>query len=130
MAEDTLHRTRPASADGEEPASRLVRQALDETRNLVRLEVALARDELRRELGHVKVGAVALAGAAFFAASAFTDAPRGGRARVRDVVAGGTRHRRGLGFSSAMALVRLGGWRKMPLRPMGGDLRRTPSSPT
>jgi hypothetical protein len=43
----------------EPPVTELIREALDDTRELVRIEVALARDELRHEVASAKVGAVA-----------------------------------------------------------------------
>ena len=41
------------------PASDLMRQALDDTRELVKLEVALARDEVRKDLLSVRTTAIA-----------------------------------------------------------------------
>lgn len=49
----------------DEPTGELIREALDETRELVRLEVALAREEVKSELAQVKAGSMSLgAGAA------------------------------------------------------------------
>ncbi|HXX68495.1 MAG TPA: phage holin family protein [Polyangiaceae bacterium] len=63
--DETIHRGAPApSPAGEESAGELVREALDETRALVRLEVALAREEIKDELTKAKVGAAAIGGAA------------------------------------------------------------------
>jgi hypothetical protein len=56
----------------EEPAAQLIREALDEMRNLVRLEVALAREEAQSELARAKASAIALAAAAVLAISAFS----------------------------------------------------------
>jgi hypothetical protein len=50
--------------EAEEPTAELVREVLDESRKLVRIELALARDELRTELGAAKRGAIALGAAA------------------------------------------------------------------
>ncbi|MGH7270695.1 MAG: phage holin family protein [Polyangiaceae bacterium] len=47
-------------------------EVLDSTRELVRLEVALARDDVATELGRAKIGAVALGVSAGVAFSAFT----------------------------------------------------------
>jgi hypothetical protein len=47
----------------EAPTAELVREALDETRELVRLEVALAREELTAELSRAKVAVASLAAA-------------------------------------------------------------------
>jgi hypothetical protein len=46
-----------------EPTAELVREALDETRELVRLEVALARQELTAELSRAKAGVASFAAA-------------------------------------------------------------------
>jgi len=63
MAE-TIHRDAPTRPpDVEESAGELVREALDETRALVRLEVALAHEEVKAELAKAKVGAIAMGGA-------------------------------------------------------------------
>lgn len=53
-----------SSAAGADSAGQLVREALDETRALVRLEVALAHEEIKTELARARVGAVALAAGA------------------------------------------------------------------
>jgi hypothetical protein len=45
---------------------------MDETRELVRLEVALAREELKEELAFAKVAGVALGGAGAMAIASFT----------------------------------------------------------
>lgn len=52
------------STQQEHSTAELVREALEETRALVRLELALAREELRSELSRAKVGAVTLGAAA------------------------------------------------------------------
>jgi uncharacterized membrane protein YqjE len=49
------------------PTSELVRQTLDETKELVRLEVALARQDLRSELARVKTAGILLGIAAALA---------------------------------------------------------------
>lgn len=49
-----------ASTQDREPTSELFREAVDETRELVRLEVALAKEELRSELTRAKFGGIAL----------------------------------------------------------------------
>jgi hypothetical protein len=52
-AEETPRRAHASAAD-------LVRDAIDEARELVRLEVALAKDEARTELYETRAGAIAL----------------------------------------------------------------------
>ena len=49
------------------PTGELLRQTLDETKELVRLEVALAREDLRSELKQVKTAGILLGIAAAFA---------------------------------------------------------------
>ena len=56
------------TADGGE----LLREAAEEVRDLAKCEIRLAREEIRTEFAQVKAGAIALAGAALLAVSAFT----------------------------------------------------------
>jgi hypothetical protein len=55
-----------------EPTGQLIREAIDETRHLVQLEVALARAEMRAEIAQAKAGAITLAVAAVAGIAAFT----------------------------------------------------------
>jgi hypothetical protein len=59
-------------ADGTESNVRLVREAIDEARDLVRLEVALAREELSEEMGRARGGMIAFGSAAVLAMAGFT----------------------------------------------------------
>jgi protein-S-isoprenylcysteine O-methyltransferase Ste14 len=61
MAGDLPFRREPTLR---EPTTRLARDALRELSNLVRLEVALAREELRTEVTHARRAGVALGAAA------------------------------------------------------------------
>jgi len=72
MPEETMKENVVPAPEAEEPTGELIREALEETRDLVRLEVALAREELKAELTHAKVGGFALASAAGAGISAFT----------------------------------------------------------
>lgn len=68
---------RPADEDGvgpvrEDSAGDLVREAIAETRELVRLEVALAREEIKTEMTRAKAGAIAMAVAATAAVCGLT----------------------------------------------------------
>jgi Putative Actinobacterial Holin-X, holin superfamily III len=47
----------------DEPTARLIREALDQARELVRVEAALAREEMRIDLVRAKAAAAALGGA-------------------------------------------------------------------
>jgi hypothetical protein len=55
-----------------ETATQLVREALEQMRELVRLEVALAREEARDEWVRARAAAVALGGGAVFALMGLT----------------------------------------------------------
>lgn len=55
-----------------EPTAELFREAVDETRELVRLEVELAKEELRDEIGRAKIGAIALGAGGGLALSGVT----------------------------------------------------------
>lgn len=56
----------------DEPTERLLREAFEGTRDLVRLEVALAREEARIELARAKTSAALLGAAAGAAVAAIT----------------------------------------------------------
>jgi uncharacterized membrane protein YqjE len=53
---DRIHPQAPILAA--EPTSKLLRQTIDETKELVRLELALAREELSEDLQRLKVAAI------------------------------------------------------------------------
>lgn len=55
-----------------EPTGELIREALDETRELVKLEVALAREELKAELTQAKAAGISIGAAGALALSALT----------------------------------------------------------
>jgi uncharacterized membrane protein YqjE len=71
MIDDIEGKAVAASAEADRTAQ-LIRVALDETRKLVQLEVALAREEFAEEVAQVKMGAIALALAAMAAVLAIT----------------------------------------------------------
>jgi len=94
----------------------LIREALGDGQELVRIEVALARDELGREIAAARTSAIALACAAALAVAAFTMfvvalvlAVRTGWAAA--VVAGGIL----LAAAIGLGLV---GWSAMPKKPL------------
>jgi hypothetical protein len=58
--------------DPKEPTLQLIRDALDEGRELVRLEIALAREEVTAELRQARANAVVFAGAAVGSIAAIT----------------------------------------------------------
>jgi hypothetical protein len=72
MLDHTKPEAVPEVRDIEEPTAELIREALDETRDLVRLEVALAREELKAEIAHAKLAGISLGSAAAAAVAAFT----------------------------------------------------------
>jgi hypothetical protein len=57
---------------GEPPVTDLIREVLGDTRELVRIEVALARDDVRHEVAAAKTSAIALGSAAVASIAAFT----------------------------------------------------------
>ncbi len=72
MPNDTEPGGRPGGPEPDDLALDLLREAFDETRQLVALEVALAREELRAELTGAKRGGTALGLAAGLALGAAT----------------------------------------------------------
>ena len=63
----------PVHAVGDErPLAELMKEALDETRELVKLEVALAREEVRKETREAKAAGIGIGAAAALAISGFT----------------------------------------------------------
>ncbi len=99
-----------------EPTAELIREALDETRELVRLEVALARHEMKAELMRAKAGGVALGAAAglalsgltmFFVAIANAFAMVWLAALLIGVI-----------LTCLAAMLALGGWMSLPKEPM------------
>jgi uncharacterized membrane protein YqjE len=68
---DDIEGKAEAASPNEERTAHLIRVALDETRELVQLEVALAREEFREEVAQAKMGGIALGLAAMAGVSAF-----------------------------------------------------------
>jgi len=106
----------------EASAAQLVREAIDETRQLVKLEVELAKDEMRLELADAKksaimfgVAAVAalLAAAMMFVALALAIFPGPIPALVIGIV-----------LVAAAAILGLVGFRKAPKKPLEKTRRR------
>lgn len=85
----------PTEAFEEVPTTTLVREMLDEAKELVRLEVQLAKDDAKIELNHLKMSAIVFgiaAGVAIIGASTLAVAlvlALGGTALVALAVAGG-----------------------------------------
>jgi hypothetical protein len=105
-----------ASVPEEAPVTDLIRDALGDTRELVRIEVALAREDLRSEIAAAKVSAAASVGAGIalvVALALFTVAVvlalEAGWAGA--LVAGGI----WLVLGVALGLI---GWKGMPRKPM------------
>jgi hypothetical protein len=111
-----------AAAEGSEGTTDLIREALDQTRELVRLEVAMAREEAKSELGRVKRAGLALAGAFATAVVAVslllvalalaTDAPWW--------VALGV----GGGLLMVAITLAVAGWKMVPRRPLANAQER------
>jgi len=100
----------------QEPTAELFREAVDETRELVRLEVELAKEELRAEIGRAKMAGMALGGGAGAALSGVTMcfvaiAMAFHLEWLASLIIGG------ILLALAAALV-LGGYRALPRRPL------------
>jgi hypothetical protein len=108
--------------DRPEPTAHLVRDALDQTRELARLEVALARQEITAGIAQAKVGAITMGAAAVAALSALAMFLVAIAAAFRTLwlsalVLGG--------ILVVLALVLgLAGWRAIPKRPLLGTRER------
>jgi hypothetical protein len=103
----------------------LVREALDETRELVRLEVALAREELTAELSQARTAIVSLAAAGALAVSGLTlvlvaVALAFGKAWLVALVVG-------LILAGLSGVIGLGGWKALPRRLLGETRERIES---
>ena len=102
--------------------AKLIREAIDGTRDLVRLEVELARQELGEELVRAKSGAVMLAAAAAMAVVGVTMllatiALAAGRSWLCALLIGG-------GALLAAGLLGWSGWRAVPLQPLPATRER------
>ena len=101
----------------EERTGDLVREALDETRRLVQLEVTLARAEVRKEVAQAKTGVIAFGIAMVVAIAGLTmflvaiPLAVGASAAVACAVAGTL-----VLISAAVAVV---GWKALPKQWMG-----------
>jgi hypothetical protein len=123
MPEETTKQVVTAEVvDRDEPTTDLIREALDETRELVRLEVALAREELKGELTQAKTGGFALGSAASAGIAAFT------MFMVTIALAFSMKWLAALiiaGILLALACaLGLGGWKLMPKQPLGATRER------
>jgi hypothetical protein len=115
MADEIAHGS--ALGSYEPPVADLIREVLGDTGELVRIEVALARDEVRREVAAARTGAIALAAAAAASVAALT-------MFIVAIVLGLQ-----LGWVGALVagaillgaalLLGLLGWKAMPTSPMG-----------
>jgi hypothetical protein len=105
-----------------EPTSQLFREALDETRHLVRLEVLLARKELQSDLALAKKGGIVLALAAILAVSAIAlllcaVALAFATPWLAAVVLGGI-------LLCVAAPLGFAGWKTLPKKPLGQTKER------
>jgi hypothetical protein len=115
---------KPDSEQGE-PTGQLVREALDEMQQLVRLEVALARDEVTTELARAKtagivLGAAAALGICGLALLLVAIAAAFSTLWLAALALGGT-----LLFASVA--LGYGAWKAMPPRPLGQTKERLQS---
>src|SRR5258708_38122093 len=70
MADETDRRL--TAEPYEPPVTELIRDVLGDTGELVRIEVALARDELRQEVAAARASAIAIGAAAAVTVASFT----------------------------------------------------------
>jgi hypothetical protein len=114
---------RPEGED--QPNGELIREALDEAGALAKLEVALAREEIRTEITRMRTGAVALgfAGGTIVAGIAVVLSGVAMTFQRAWLVA--------LGLGAALILggtaTALYGWRSLPKNPMNGTKERLES---
>jgi hypothetical protein len=120
MADETDRRL--TAEPYEPPVTELIREILGDTGELVRIEVALARDELRHEAASAKASAIAMGSAAAVLVAAFTMllvalvlALRVGW--IGAIVVGAIL----LAIALALGLI---GWKVMPSRPLGETKER------
>lgn len=108
-----------------EPTGELVRDAIEEVRELVRLEVALAVDETKAELGQVKTAAISLGVAGALGLSALTMFLVAIAAAfvpmwLASLVIGGI-------LVATAAVLAIAGWRALPRKPMAETRERIES---
>jgi hypothetical protein len=113
-------------ADEAEGNVRLVREAIDEARDLVRLEVALAREELKAEMRRAKGGAAAMGAAVVLAIAGLTmliaSIPfAAGRSWLAALLIGA-------GLVAGAGLLAFRGWRIVPHEPLPATRERLESS--
>ncbi len=123
MGDESMPRAGEHLQQGEaEPTAELLREALDETRELVRLEVALAREELTAELSLAKAavacigaaGALVVSGVTLMLAAialAFT------KAWIVSLVIGGI-------LVVLAGAIGFGGWKSIPRKLLGETRER------
>ena len=124
MTDQTMERAE-ARVGTAEPTAALVREALDETRDLVRLEVALAREELKAELARAKAAGVALGAAGGLSIAAFT------MFMATIALAFSMMWLAALLIGAILMLLAgamgLAGWRALPRKPLGETKERLES---
>jgi hypothetical protein len=124
MTDETM-KTAEGRVDVTEPTAALVREALDETRDLVRLEVELAREELKAELSRAKTSGVALGAAgalsiAGFAMFMVAIATAFSRTWLAALLIGAI-------LTLLAGAAGLGGWKALPRKPLGETKERLES---
>jgi hypothetical protein len=108
--------------DRNEPTAQLVRDAIDETRQLARLEIAIARQEITAGIARAKVGAITLGAACAAGLSALAMffvaiAAAFSRLWLAALILGGI-------LAALAALLGLAGWKAMPKKPLSGTRER------
>jgi uncharacterized membrane protein YqjE len=124
MTDETM-RTAEGRVDVAEPTVALLREALDETRDLVRLEVELARVELKAELTRAMAAGVALGAAGALSIAGFA------MFMVAIATAFSMTWLAALLIGVVLALLAgaagLAGWKALPRKPLGETKERLES---
>jgi hypothetical protein len=112
--------------DRDDSSVRLVRDAIDEARDLVQLELALAREELSEELSRARGAGITIGSAAALGVSGFT------MLVTTIALASGRAWLVALALGAGLLVVALGlgalGWRVIPHDPMRVTRARLESS--
>jgi hypothetical protein len=110
----------------ETPTAALVRDALRETRELLRLEIALAAEELQSEAARAKTAAVTLGTAAALAVAGLTMCVVAGALAFRASWVGALVV--GCVLIALGGVAAIGGWRALPRDPLGQTKERIESN--
>jgi hypothetical protein len=126
MAEETdRNESTPPPPSAEKATGDLIREAIEETRQLVELEVALAREEVRGEIVQAKLGGIVMGAAAGAGLCGFTVCLVGAALTFSDpalaaLAMGGS-------LLSLAVVGGFAGWKALPKRPLNETRARLES---